>query len=236
MRGMDIREKFRKAAGLFVELPPEGRIEPHGRAPEPQADLGVTAEPVAAPPSRTVEQLVRDTIGPNLDEIHVAPDVAAPSINADGKSDFAAIYEHAGLPISPFTAEQMLDMLNSLPAELPLSTRRQTVKVTLQSMGKSLGATADTIVADASRKMAALAAYSDALSKQTAETVTSAQAEIAALEARIETQRQAITAAQQKQSEAARLCSAESDRLDDVLEFFSLDVPPSVHGATGPQG
>ena len=232
---MDIREQFRKAAGLFVELPPEGRsdvpaLSSETTAPDP------APEPAAAPPSRTVEQLVRDAQGPNLDEIRVSPDVAAPSVSPGGKTDFAAIYEHAGLPIAPFTAEQMLDMLNSLPPELPLSTRRQTVKVTLGAMGKSLGATADTIVADASRKMAALAAYSDSLTKQTAETVTAAQAEIAALEARIETQRQAITAAQQKQSDAARLCSAESDRLDDVLEFFSLDVPPSIHSGTGHQG
>lgn len=232
---MDIREQLRKAAGLFVELPQEDRMEARPQTQESQNPPEMLSPPVPAPVSRTVEQLVRDAQGPNLDEIRVAPDVAAPSVAKDGKADFAAIYEHAGLPIAPFTAEQMLEMLNSLPPELPLSTRRQTVKVTLQAMGKSLGATADTIVADASRKMAALAAYTDALTKQTAETVTSAQAEIAALEARIETQRQAITTAQQKQSDAARLCSAESERLDDVLEFFSLDVPPSIHSATGHQ-
>ena len=41
------------------------------------------------------------------------------------------------------------------------------MKVTLDAMGKTIGATADGIVADASRKMAALAAYAGSLSQQT---------------------------------------------------------------------
>lgn len=214
---MDIREKLRKAAGLFVELPPEAPQVLRGRQDEGRAEPPIAAEP-AAGPRRTVEQIVRAAEGPNLDEIRVASSADAPTLASDGRADFHAIYEHAGLPAAPFTAEQMLDMLGSLPPELPLSTRRQTVKVTLDAMGRSQGVTADTIVTDASRKMAALAAYSEALSKQTAETVTSAQSEIAALQAQIEERRQAI-----------QLCNAESDRLDDVLEFFSLDVPPSKH-------
>lgn len=217
---MDLRDKLRKAAGLFVEMPPE---EPHLESPTSQP------EPGPAAPPRTVEQMVRAADGPNLDEIQVPHSAAAPQVGTDGLVGFHDLYAHAGLPAAPFTAEQMLDLLASLPSELPLATRRQTIKVTLSAMGKSIGATSDTIVADASRKMAALAAYTDSLSKQTTTLVGEAERDIAALQAQIEEKRHQAQAAQQSLAQAVQLCSAESDRLDDVLEFFSLDVPPSKH-------
>ena len=102
-------------------------------------------------------------------------------------------------------------------------------------MGRSIGATPETIVADASRKLAALAAYTDNLSKQTAETISAAQREIADLEAQIGEKRRAMTGAQEQLAQALQVCHAESDQLDDVLEFFSLDVPPSKHSGTPEQ-
>lgn len=215
---MDIAEKLRKAAGLFVELPAEKASD--------HTTYDLEQEPSPAP-SRTVEQIVREAEGPNLDEIQVSHAATAPAVTSDGKTDFAAIYAQAGLPDVPFTAEQMRDMLNSLPAELPLPMRRQTVKVTLGAMGKSIGATSDGIVADASRKMAALAAYASSLSQQTKAQVSEAEQEIAELQARIEEKRSAIAQSQAKLTQAIQLCNAESEHLDDVLEFFSLDVPPS---------
>lgn len=217
---MDIREKLRKAAGLFVELPPEET--------PPERETETMETPV--PPTRTVEQIVRESDGPNLDEIHVSAESASPpTVGADGRVEFGAIYAQANLPAAPFSAEQMLDMLQSLPAELPLAVKRQTDAVTLNAMGKSLGASPETIVADASRKLAALAAYAEALSKQTTQNTTTDEAEIASLEAQIAEKRQAIASAKQQQTQAVQVCAAESDRLDDVLEFFSLDVPPSKH-------
>ena len=215
---MDIAEKLRKAAGLFVELPPEQTAD--------HTTYDLEPEPSPAP-ARTVEQIVREAEGPNLDEIQVSHQAASAFIISGGKSDFAAIYTQAGLPTVPFTAEQMRDMLNSLPAELPLPMRRQTMKVTLDAMGKTVGATADGIVADASRKMAALAAYASSLSQQTKTQTAQAEQEIAALEAQIGEKRKAIAQAQATLTEAVQRCNAESEHLDDVLEFFSLDVPPS---------
>ncbi len=220
---MELRERLRKAAGLFVELPPEEREAGlSGSAPsaDPHTD--------APRPARTVEQIVRQSDGPNLDEIQVPHHAAPPTPTPGGQADFGDIYAHAGLPATPFSAEQMRDLLQSLPAELPLNTRRQTVKVTLEAMGKSLGATANTIVADASRKMAALSAYSDALSQQTSSQVAQAQREIVALQAQVEEKRQAAGVAQQNLAQTLQMVHAESDKLDDVLEFFSLDVPPSA--------
>jgi hypothetical protein len=130
----------------------------------------------------------------------------------------------------------MLDMLASLPKELPLDTRRQTVNVTFGALGKSVGATPETVVADASRKMAALAAYGDFLKKRTEQFVSGGEAEIARLEAQIEEKRKGILNARQQLAKATQVCQSESDRLDDVLEFFSLDIPPSKYasGTTQP--
>ncbi len=221
---MDIAEKLRKAAGLFVDLPSERAAE-HLEMPHTENDL----EEIA-PQTRTVEQIVREAAGPNLDEIQVPHPATPPGMTPDGKTDFAAIYAQAGLPTVPFSAEQMRDMLNSLPAELPLPMRRQTMKVTLNAMGKSIGATSDGIVADASRKMAALAAYAGSLSEQTKAQNSEAEREIAALQTQIEDKRRIIDQSQAELTEVVHLCNAESDHLDDVLEFFSLDVPPSKHG------
>lgn len=241
---MDLRDKLRKAAELFVELPEEEALEQNARAApadgETDLDKCIMATQGAADsaggdaaPSRTVEQIVREAEGPNLDEIEVSASAAPPTLTPDGKVDFSALYQQANLPATAFTAEQTLEMLTSLPTELPLEVKRRTVKVTLGAMGKALGATPETIVADASRKLAALAAYTEALSKQTAEFAAGAEFEIAALQGQIEEKRKASQAATQQQALVSHLCHEESDRLDDVLEFFSLDVAPSKYSEPG---
>jgi hypothetical protein len=242
---MGLRGALRKAAGLLVELPDE---TPERSGPAPGEDLDQRLREVntaleqlgadpnlsrpstsPAPAAKTVEQIVRDSPGPNLDQIEVSHDAPPPAQDKSGKIDYSPIYRQAKLPDSEFTAEQMLDMLSSLPAELPLETKRQTVKVTLNSMGKALGATPETIVADASRKLAALASYVESLGKRTADQIAKAQLEIASLQAQTEEKKKFIETEQNKQVQATKACEAESDRLDDVLEFFSLDVPPSKH-------
>ncbi len=186
--------------------------------------------------AKTIADIVRDSDGPNLDEIHVpAGDAATPSFfGPDGAIDFGALFKHANLPDAPFTAEQTIDMLASLPSNLPLEVRRQTVAVTIGAMGKAIGATPESIVADASRKLAALASFEQNFSRQVAEFVAAANFEIAELEKQMKEKREAITDAQTKQADVTRRCEAEADRLDDVLEFFSMDVAPSRHAATPP--
>ncbi len=249
---MSLKDTLRKAAGLLVELPPEDPVSDTpsaGTGVQDGADLDkrladlnkemdrLSGKPPGAPPApsaaapqaRTVEQIVRDSPGPNLDQVKVTATESAVIVMADGTMDFQALYQRSNIPAASFTAEQMLEMLSSLPAELPLDTKRQTVKATIGSMGKAIGATPETIVADTSRKLAALAAYTDSIAKQAAEFVSKAQMEIAAMQAKIEDQKKAIDRTQQKLSDVTAKCEAESDRLDDVLEFFSLDVPPSKH-------
>ena len=78
-----------------------------------------------------------------------------------------------------------------------------------------------------SRKLAALAAYNESFTKQAEDYSSKAEVEILTLEQQIADKRKAIEDAKAKQTAMYQSCVAESDRLDDVLEFFSLDVPPS---------
>lgn len=188
-------------------------------------------KPVTAPATRTVEQIVRDTPGPNLDEIKPTATSSTPVIDEAGAVNFSSIYALAALPSSPFSAEQVLELLATLPASLPIEAKRATVNVTVNAMAKATGVTSDAIVADASRKLAALTAYAKSYADQATQFITRADAEITALEAEIEQKKRAIDDAKAKQTKMVQACTAESDRLDDVLEFFSLDVHPSKYAS-----
>ncbi len=254
---MAFKDILRKAAELVVELPEEEKpaatpSEPYteaASAPAPAADSGgmddidkrlarmtqtlqgMGSGTDTAVATKTVAQVVRDADGPNLDEISVTPAVSeeASILKEDGSIDFPALYAHAALPASPFSAEQARDMLASLPHDLPLEVKRQTVKAMVGSLGKAIGATPETIVADASRKLAALSSYADHTAQQAKDFVAAAEFEIEELQKQVEAKRQGILAAKERQGQIQAICAGEIDRLDDVLEFFSLDVPPSRH-------
>ncbi len=227
---MRIEETFRKAAGLFMELPEQKPAETKNwsvmDAPSP-GPAPRTQTP--APAARTVEQIVKESPGPNLDEIKPTATPSVPVIDESGAVSFSSIYSMANLPASPFSAEQVLELLASFPADLPIESKRATVKITINAMAKATGVTPDAIVADASRKLAALAAYAKSYADQATQFTTSGEAQIAALQAEIERHQREIEDAKAKQAQMVQACTAESDRLDDVLEFFSLDVHPSKY-------
>ena len=257
---MSLRNTLRKAAGLLVELPPEqeetaspaqsgaggagastdqmwAELEKASQKPQSAQTAPTPNVPFAAPPpARTVEQIVRDEQGPNLDQIQVTSHAIHPDAHLGGTLDFNSIYQAANLPTAPFSAEQVLAMFGELPAELPMQTKRQMMQVSVNAMGKAIGASPETIVADASRKLAALAAYTEHLTQTTQEYTELSAQKIAGLEAEIDKIRLAVANAQQRQFRETQLCTEESHRLDDVLEFFSLDVPPSKYAASNPNG
>lgn len=231
-----IRDTLKKAAGLFVEF----EENPNAPIPDskPKEEWNVMTADSPEPPkpkAKTVEQIVREQPGPNLDEIKVThtaassvpPIPAEPVIRSDGSINFESIYKLANLPTVAFTAEQILELFASLPADLPLESKRATIRVTLGAMAKSLGVTTEQIVADASRKLAALAAYNESFSKQADDYSAKGEIEIMTLEQQIAEKKQAIQDAKAKQTSMREACTREGDRLDDVLEFFTLDVPPS---------
>jgi hypothetical protein len=219
---MSLKNALRKAASLLVELPPE---------PEVTAESLLAATSIsetARSPQRTVEQVVAAAPGPNLDQIKVPDEVAkTPPVNPDGSPNFAVIYEQAGVPPVLFGADEALGVIKTLPADLPIDIKRRTVGATLTAMGKAMGVSTDSVVADASRKLAALASFDEQLKGQTAQYVTAATVQIDQLKAQISDYEQRIASAQEKLAKAGELIDAEADRVDDVLEFFTLDVSPS---------
>lgn len=224
---MSIKNLLRKAAELVVEIPedPNEKASDVTSMPDPAVPKKAAQQP------KTIEQIVRETPGPNLDEIKVAAPapIQSPVTAPGGKVDFQEIYGRAGLPTAPFGAEQALEVMSSLPADLPLDVRRTTVQATLHAMGKAMGVNTESVVADASRKLAAIAAYEEALEHQAQQFAGAAESKIAELERQIAEQRAAIADVERKLGEATTACQRESDRLDDVLEFFTLDVAPSKH-------
>ena len=217
---MSLRNALHKAAGLFVDIPDQ---------PSPVFDSLDTPAPTAAPTKpRTVEDVVKQAPGPNLDQIQTPADTAkTPPYSADGVPDFKAIYERSGVPAVPFGADEALQVVNSLPAELPMDIKRRTVGATLSAMGKAMGVTTDSVVADASRKIAALTSFTEQLTVQTNQYQGMIEQKIADLKKQIADCEAQHTEATDKLAKVVKACEAEGDRVDDVLEFFTHDAPPS---------
>lgn len=223
---MSLRDTLRKAASLVVELPPEQtplnlKSSDIDLDDWPDTDLPPAAQlPGEAAASQTVAQLVRNADGPNLDQIEITQVPA----NAVGENalDFDAIYAAAKLPPTQFGADQMLNVLASMPADVPLQTKRVTVKAVLGGMA-NMGASPENIVADASRKLAALQAFHGFMERKTGETLEAGETEIAQLESQIAARRQLMRDAQNELARVTQGCETEADKLDEVLEFFSLN-------------
>ncbi|CAN5389516.1 hypothetical protein BH11ARM1_BH11ARM1_07400 [soil metagenome] len=226
---MKISDTLKKVGGLIFEFddPVSSDDDFYKKMGTAKKEIESDSPPHVA--QKTGEQILMDTPGPNLNEISAPATPSAPVVSADGSVDFKAIYSLAMLPASAITAEQILDLLATLPAALPIETRRQTVKVTLNAMAQSVGVTPESVVADASRKLAALDSYARSYAGQADEYVAKSEQEIASLQQEIERRKGAIEQAKSKQSQVTKACQSESARLDDILEFFSLDVAPSKY-------
>jgi hypothetical protein len=217
---MGLRNALHKAAGLFVEMP------------DTPTQFTPTVDPLPDPPAptptRTVADVVKAAPGPNLDQIQVPPDTAkSPPVGPDGAPDFKTIFERSGVPAVSFGAEEALQVIGSLPAELPMDVKRKTVGATLSAMGKAMGVTTDSVVSDASRKIAALASFTDQLTAQTHQYQVLVEQRTADLKAQIASCEADLAKAQEKLANFVQACEEEGHRLDDVLEFFTLDKPPS---------
>ena len=220
---MPLNDALKKAVGLFVEVD-------HDDAPVASTPFPAAPSETPAPKAtKSVEQIAREQPGPSLDEIKVPATPTPPVERADGSVDYAAIYAMVGLPHAAFSAEQVLEILASLPDALPMEARRATLKVTLNAMGATLGVTPETVVADASRKLTALGQYANNYTADATAYVGKAEADIARMEADITKRREGIETAKRRQAHMVEACNAEADRLDDVLEFFSLDAGSSKH-------
>lgn len=189
-----------------------------GGASSPGATLTAGSSPATVNPPPEV---------PPAPEAPPAQSAPPPSPGpAPVKISFAAIYEEAGFSSVQCTAEKMLDFVGRLPPELSMDQKQVTVMGWLETMGRDLGATSETIVADARGKVAILISHVDKLSTQTRQIVSDTSAEIAALQLQIEEKRKAIEDAQRKEAETVQACQVEANRLQSILKFFGADTTP----------
>ena len=215
--------------GMFVELPEE---QPDYSSFKATIDSVVTPQPAPTPTpvhtqTMSVKEIVENTTGPNLDEISLTDEQARDGLAPGGIPNFAKVYSNANLPVSTFGAEQALDVIGSLPAELPISVKRTTVQATLTAMGKAMGVDTQSVVADASRKMAALSAFEDSLNMQSKRFIATMSADIQGHEAKIAELKSKIAESTKSLETALAKCAEENGKLDDVLEFFTLDIGAS---------
>ncbi|MCA1596597.1 MAG: hypothetical protein LC772_09275, partial [Chloroflexi bacterium] len=67
---MSLRNTLRKAASLLVEMPPEPSTTSAGDAAQADVDaILARMSPTPPAPTMTVEQIVHESPGPNLDQI-----------------------------------------------------------------------------------------------------------------------------------------------------------------------
>lgn len=150
-------------------------------------------------------------------------DTSSP-VDADGLVDFEKLYSQAKVRAVPFTAEQALDMLQHMPSGVSEEARQQIINATLSALGKSVGGTPEAIVADATRKQAALQSFRQARGEQLVDLTSAVESKIADLQREITKSQAIIEAAKQQYAQLSDNCQSEEARLDTVVDFFS-DTP-----------
>ena len=147
-------------------------------------------------------------------------------VDADGLVNFERLYAQANVTVVPFTAEQALDMLHNMPPGVSDDSRQQIINVTLAALGRSVGGTPEAIVADATRKQAALSAFRQARGDGLADLTAAAEAHVAELQREIAKGQAMIEQAKHQYETLSQNCQAEEARLDTVVDFFSQAPAP----------
>lgn len=232
---MSLAKKLRDVvAANFIEIarvepPPAKREEP--APPDTYSDnLGTFAEAEldtflkdinAAPPA--AEAPAAPVAAP--EPIKAAPVLVslADAISDEGDLDFARVFQQYELPTASFSAEQAMNMLQSLPRDLALRTKRVTVNTTLSAIGKVVGTTPQDIVVDAARKKETLERYTEALAHEVEETTANTETEIERLQNVIAQHRETLRSLARKRTAAQEVCRGRMDMFDQVIHFFDYD-------------
>jgi hypothetical protein len=149
------------------------------------------------------------------------------AVNGEGVVDFDRIYSHQGHKLPSFTAEQAMNMLTSMPRDLPLKVKRVTVRATLDAIGSVVGATPKDIVADALAKKEHLETYLGDMEEQ-------ADGEFERLQQEIAERQAALKDAQRKREWARDAVRSRLDVLDQVTAFFDYDDTESAPAPDAP--
>jgi len=150
-----------------------------------------------------------------------AADSGGSPVDADGLINFEVLYTQAGVLTVPFTAEQALDMLSHMPAGVSEEARQQVINVTLAALGRSVGGTPEAIVADATRKQAALQKFRQTRGDQLVELTSAAEGRIVDLQGEIAKSQAIIEKAKRQYQILSDACAAQETQMDKVVDFFS---------------
>jgi len=147
----------------------------------------------------------------------------------DGSINFDAVFIRTEVPrSSTFTAEQALNMLLSMPSDLPLRVKRLTVKATLDAVGQAVGATPADIVADAERKKGGLNQYIEELEARAEASRIEKEEEMDRLRTLITDIESSIKATTKKKNEAIVATRNRMEQFDQVVAFFAASEPEPV--------
>jgi hypothetical protein len=147
----------------------------------------------------------------------------APLPVPDQPLDLPGVYRQFKVPDVQFTAEQALDLIESIPPDRNPNARRQMARGMLNALGKSTGVGLRDVAADASAKIAALHGHAQEIDRQSAEHIQRWEAEIAAMQAQIDLKVQTITSERAKCAQLMSQCQEESSRLNKVVDYFGGD-------------
>lgn len=233
---MSVRDVISK----FVVIEPKGSAPPRSRGSSrlspgtpvpapvrtsppvgPSAPVGIALDG-SRPLAQSVPTAPRVAPVPDWTAQHPTPRAPEHSTSpADpDAADFNAIYRQRGISPLNFTAEQALQMLAKLPLELPVETKRQTVRAMLDSISASLAVTPAALVEDAARKIEALNDSIDIGTKQANDCVSTTEAEIAVLKNQILERQRLVEEVRRQQDRLTREYRTEADRLATLVEFF----------------
>jgi hypothetical protein len=212
---MALRDLARKGLGLVFVLPEE----PAQTDAATEAGLG---EEVSALRKKSLGELMNEfESSPGAPAAAPAPvtfDAPPAAAVQGGQVDFPAIYQQAGVAPIAFTAEQTLELIQTLPADLPL----------LNTLGRALNVSKEQVALDANRKLQALAAFEEAARAQRDQSVAQMQQRVKELQEQIEQERLKAADAEAQYLAVVKQCEAEGERLDQVQEFLTLDEGPST--------
>lgn len=127
--------------------------------------------------------------------------------------DFERIYRQASIATSPLSAEQLLELLDSLPATMSDGDKASMAKAWVNTLGKSLHISHETIADEADRKMTAINEHLDNSSKQVDLLTAGHENRIAELRTQIESLQAEVEAVREEHGHSLDPYSNEYDRL-----------------------
>jgi hypothetical protein len=140
------------------------------------------------------------------------------------EADLLGIYQQAGIPPAPFSAEQAISILSSLGDDLEGAKRSRLLAQTLAAITKNLNTSPEAVVEDATRKAAALSAAIERERKRFADLEASKAAEIKALERQRAEKAAAVQTARARERQLEDRYRAEAERLQELQKLLGADA------------